>query len=221
MTLYAYVTPDSSTDCKVPGYFSANPRYIFKPGDIIQSACSDGYFLFEIQADGSSVQVARQLVRDTVLLTTESALAVQEPTGLDAPMVVDFGGPVGDDTDPIQLLADQHFRANIDLPDLRWRARLQIGRQDINLQAQLFVRVLIEGVQPASSLYIELGTSATSFPVYITAFFGLAAGQELWIEMIRDSSGVDSGGLYTENPTLAGWNDATSTFMQISEATVG
>lgn len=221
ITIYVYTAHEELSSAVVaPGYFARNPRFTFHPGDIIYAACQDGYKTLEVQADTTSAAFARQAIGDAVLIKAESAMAAQEPTGLDAPLVLDFGGPVGIDSDKIQILANQHIRANIDLPDLRARIRLQVGRVGNPGQAHLFIRTVADGFQPFSSLYIELDDATQSQPMYITAWFSMTAGQEMWFEMVRDSAGIDAGGLYAQNPTLAGWNDATTTFLQISEAVV-
>ena len=218
-TFYGYTNMlDTDNDCKQPGYFARNPRFDFRPGDKIMATLKNGFFILEVASDTSTAIAARQVVGDNVLLTTTSALTAQEPAGLDTPLVIDFGGPVGLDSDPIQLLANQRLRANVDLPSMRARVRLQAGRLSVPMTANMYFRTLVNGVQTDSSLFIQMPDNVQSYPVYITAWFGLAAGQEVWFEMIRDSSGNDSGGLYSTNPVTAGWNDSTTTFLQISEA---
>ena len=218
ITVYFYTSFDLFNDILATGYFRRNPRFEFRYKDLVICQCPDGLHFAEVTQDITTVQPTYQPVVGSLLVNSESTLLVQEPTGLDTPMVVDFGGPVGTSEDKLQILPNQCLQANVALNNLHARMKLQIGRVDEPMQAHLYMRVVLNGTtQLGTTLYARIDDSTTAFPFYFNAPLTMEPGDTICFELIRDSAGANAGGLYVENPTLAGWNNASTASLLVYE----
>lgn len=133
----------------------------------------------------------------------------QEPTGLDTPLQVTFGPAQNGPTDPVQLDALGNITFN--------QAGLYLFNGYGNFERQgssggvtvTLFRALINGVQASPTKGVDLATTGTMIPYELTVPVQANAGDVLTWEIMRDSSGVDGGGLYTHT-VLGGWSDVPS-----------
>lgn len=75
-------------------------------------------------------------------------------------------------------------------------------------------RGILNGVQVTETKAFHLDTTGISIPYEVTIPFEANDGDIFWFEVMRDSSGVDAGGLYTHT-NLGGWSAVPSTQIQI------
>jgi hypothetical protein len=64
-------------------------------------------------------------------------------------------------------------------------------------------------------MYAILDDQKIALPFETTSELEAVAGMEIVVQIIRDSAGVDNGGLTSYSPTLAGVEDANSVQLTI------
>ena len=143
------------------------------------------------------------------------------PSGLDAPFQLTIGPAQLGPSDPVQLTALGEIRFN------------QAGQYMLSLQglfervgssggfALLHFRALINGVQSGNTQSIEINDTQTwtpyerTIPIYIAT-----PGTDLTFEIVRDSTGVDAGGLYPASVSTPGWPSTPSFAVQVYKASL-
>lgn len=133
----------------------------------------------------------------------------QEPAGLDTPLQVTFGTAQNGPTDPVQLDALGNITFN--------QAGLYLFNGYGNFERQgssggvtvTLFRALLNGVQVSPTKGIELSNTGIMVPYELTVPIQANAGDVLTWEIMRDSSGVNAGGLYTHT-VLGGWSNVPS-----------
>ena len=141
--------------------------------------------------------------------------ANQEPSGLNTPLQVKFGAAQNDSADPVMLDALGNITFN------QTGMYLFNGFGNIERQGSsggvcvLLFRALIDGVQAGVVKGFELNTTRIMFPYETTIVINITeVGTVLTWEILRDSSGVNQGGMYTH--TASGpWDDVPSAQIQI------
>lgn len=150
----------------------------------------------------------------STVLTAQSTAASQQPSGLGVPLKVEFG--------PAQTTADVSLSA---LGDLTFNTSGQylitlffrFGRTSATGDSFLFNRLLINGVQVLNSNALRLGTQDIVVPFSTSIGLAVSAGQVFTTEILRDSAGVNNGGLFQLTPSLAGWAPAPTATMVVSK----
>jgi hypothetical protein len=138
-----------------------------------------------------------------------SVASSQQPATQDTPIKVEFGGAQGTVADPVSIDVVGKLTFN-EAGSYRIRAILQYGRTGSSSQANLFARALINGAQVGNSVSASVDSAGILISSSVETWINMPAGAELEYEMLRDSSGVNAGGLFSATPTLAGWNFAPS-----------
>jgi len=138
----------------------------------------------------------------------------QEPSGLDSPLQVNFGDAQGSASDPIMLddLGNITFnQGGIYL--FNGYANFERKGASGGVTVTLF-RALLNGVQQGPTKGVDLSNTGIMFPYELTLPMQVNAGDVLTWEIMRDSSGVDAGGLYTH--TNSGpWSNVPSSDIRI------
>ena len=153
------------------------------------------------------------------LLLSSSSTANQEPSGLDTVLQVTFGAASGTPSDPVQLAADGTITFN--------EAGLYLFNGFGNFERQgssggvsvTLFRALINGSQVGVIKAVELDSTGVMIPYEVTTPIQANAADTLTWEILRDSSGVDQGGLYTHT-TLSAWDDVPSASISIYRLTL-
>lgn len=151
----------------------------------------------------------------TQLIIATSVAASQQPVTTDTPLQVEFG--------PLKTTT------NIDLSAtgaLTFKTAgkyivspfFQYGRVGSSGTSFLLNRYLVNGVQVGNSLAAKIDNANTLVPWSSSIQFTAIAGDVLTIEIMRDSTGADAGGLFQALP-VAPWNAAPSASIQIYKAT--
>mgnify|MGYP003672594646 CR=1 FL=1 len=139
------------------------------------------------------------------ILDGVSLATSQEPTGLDAPLQIEFGVGVNSVTDPVMLSTAGALTINT-TGTYRIKLSLAYGRTGGAGVSEMYFRALVNGVQAGQSVHARIGSADVYIPYSDEAWLTLPAGVVITYELLRDSVGNDSGGIYSGNPTLAGWN---------------
>lgn len=155
--------------------------------------------------------------RHTVLLA--SSFSVQPPLpdtlALDTPLQLEFGAAQKGALDPVQIAADGTITIN-QTGQYFFDAVFQYGRSGAGQASWLFFRTLIDGVQEGNSIFAKIDNENNDTPLQLSGFLDVIKGQEITIEMVRDSQGFNSGSLMSDTPTLNDWNPSSSATIRIS-----
>lgn len=157
----------------------------------------------------SAIALSPQLVIQT------SSPNGQDPAGLDTPLQVSFGTGVGTISDPVMTSTGGDITFN-EVGTYFVNATGSVSRTGSSSGVAVFLfRALLDGVQFGSVGAVLLDTPGLTSPEILTFPLVITSpGTVLTFEVLRDSSGVNFGGLY---PTLtsSSWDDAPSTTLSI------
>ena len=143
-----------------------------------------------------------------------SSTVNQLPSGLDSALQVTFGAAQGTGSDPVMLDALGNITFN--------EGGIYLFQGFANFERKgssggtvvIAFRALLNGTQINSTKNIDMKDVDTSIPYDLTTPINASAGDVLTWEIMRDSSGVDNGGLYTHT-LLGGWSNVPSTSIDI------
>jgi hypothetical protein len=152
---------------------------------------------------------------DKAVLSLEGRSYVDQlPTGVDTPLQLSFGSAQNDITDDVMIDSNGTVTFNT-AGQYRFDMNAQYGRTNANNVSLIFYRFLINDTQEKPSLCAKLDNANIVIPYFVTCTFDVSAGDTLKMEIMRDSSGDNSGGVYTFDPVLAGWENAASTCIRV------
>jgi len=142
----------------------------------------------------------------------------QEPTGLGVALQVILGAPQTTDTwdlsaaGAVTCLVEDEYVVTV---------KFQVGRRGSSGGlAQIYARVLINGIQEGASVHVILDSPDFEIPAFFSGDRHFLVGDILTIEIVRDTDGADEGGLQAGNPSVAGWNDSPSVSLLLERTTV-
>lgn len=142
--------------------------------------------------------------------------ASQSPTAVDTPLQVNFGSP--QTTTHVSLAANGTLTFNT-AGTYTVTLFLRFGRTTGAGNAILVSRFLINDVQGLNSNAISMPDSNSIVPFSTTLMFTVTAGTTFKLQILRDSSGINNGGLFALTPVLSGWNVAPSATLVVSKLT--
>ena len=143
----------------------------------------------------------------TQVLTGASSAASQLPTTTNTALLVEFGTAQSNSDASITSTGVITFLT----PGQYLITRtLRYGRTALAGTAQIFTRHLINGAQSGPSSCISMDNNLDVTPHTVTILITATAGMTMSTEIIRDSSGVNVGGLYSAVPVASGWSSAPS-----------
>lgn len=169
-----------------------------------------------LKADGtldSNSYLTAANIQLTQVLNGTSTVA-QAPTALDTPLIVNFGAAQGSPSTDVQLQAGGKIIFN------RAGAYFVNGFGSVERQgssggvAVLVFRVVLNGVQISATKGFHMDTPNLPTEYEVTIPFQANAGDVLEFQIMRDSSGVNFGGVYP-HVNLGGWSNVPSTQIQI------
>ena len=158
--------------------------------------------LFANTFEFTSVLVARSTVN-------------QLPSGLDTALQVSFGPAQGTSGDAVMIASNGTITFNqTGLYLINGYGNIERQGSSGGVTVTLF-RFLVNGVQSSSTKGVELDSTGVMFPYEITIPINITtAGTTMSFEIMRDSSGVNNGGLYTHT-NLGGWSNVPSAEISI------
>lgn len=158
---------------------------------------------------GDLLSYFNSLLGAQLVLNAQSTL-IQAPSDLDTPLQVTFGGAQGSPSTPVQIDASGNITFN------------QSGLYFINAYGSVervgssggtaifLFRGLLNNNPATTVKAFHLDTPNIAFPYEITVPFQANAGDVFKFQVMRDSSGVNHGGLYPHT-NLGGWANTPST----------
>ena len=141
--------------------------------------------------------------------------APQVPAGLDLPLQITFGPDQLGDPD-VTIAADGTVTF-LTPGQYRYDLKLYVTRTTVVGEANILVRGLINGVQFGNPVGMVLADANTTSPLLLDGILLIGAADvplAYTAEIVRDSSGIDNGGL-TGITTLVGWGNTPSARIQI------
>ncbi len=148
------------------------------------------------------------------VLTSASTVTSQQPTAVNTPLQVEFGAGV---TTADATLDNTGVLTFNQAGDYFITVFLRYGRTTSAGQAILFNRFLVNGAQILNSNVVKLPDQDIVVPFSATLAYTATAGDTVKMEIMRDSAGVNNGGLFRIVPTAAGWNPAPSATLVLSK----
>lgn len=163
---------------------------------------------------GSIASVCASVFQFTPVLAAQSTVT-QTPSGLDTALQVTFGAAQGTSGDAVMISSGGLITFN------ETGLYLINGYGSVERQgssggvAILLFRFLVNGTQAGSVKAFHLDSTGVSTPYEITFPINITtAGTTASFEIMRDSSGVNAGGLYPHT-NLGGWSNVPSTEVNI------
>lgn len=96
------------------------------------------------------------------------------------------------------------------------RIKLQAGRTGASGSSILLSRILVNGAQYGSPAATKLVSADVTIPIESRVVINPAAGQTFAVQIMRDSAGTNSGGVYPQVATVTAWGTAPSALLVIS-----
>lgn len=162
-------------------------------------------------------------IRIDRVLNGLSTSASQEPTGLgEANQIqIEFGPAQNTESDAIQLLTDGTIQIN-ETGLYRVKITLSYGRTGGTGDSEIRFRALVNGVQAGQSVGTRIDNAKIITTFGDEAWLNLPAGVTIQYQLMRDSSGNNSGGLHTPTftaATAASWNDCANAAIRVERWT--
>jgi len=175
----------------------------------LQSVAGPVAFVSTVTKGGKGVLIA---ARERDILRGFSTAATQRPTTLGTAIQVEFGA--ANAASELSLAANGTITCNVS-GTYAIRFKLQFGRSGASGVSYLMTRILKNGVQFGVTQSTRLSSSDSIIPTDSRVVMGLLAGDTVNMELIRDSLGVNSGGLY-QQLSSHGWSAAPSALLVAS-----
>ena len=167
-------------------------------------------FYSTITTGGHSVLIA---ARERDILRGFSSAAIQQPTILGTAIQVEFGA--ANAASELSLAANGTLTCNVS-GTYAIRFKLQFGRSGASGVSYLMTRILKNGSQFGVTQSTRLSSSDSIIPTDSRVVMTLLAGDTVKMELVRDSLGANSGGLYQQAASTPGWSAAPSALLVAS-----
>lgn len=131
----------------------------------------------------------------------------QNPTGLGVALQVTLGDPQTTTWFDVDALGNVTCLVAGEYGSI---LKVSTGREGAGLVAQIYLRILINGVQLGNSTHTILDNDRIEIPSSYDGTLVLAVNDVLTVEIIRDTDGTDEGGLRAGIPDVVGWNPSPS-----------
>lgn len=153
-------------------------------------------------------------VKEVEVLRAPSTVA-QAPTAVDTPLQLTFGAAQKSSADPVMVNAAGVVTFN-KAGAYAVRIKLQCGRTGATGTSILLSRILLGGVQFGSAACVKMTQTDATTPTDSRVVINATAGQTLAIQIMRDSTGSNFGGVYPQAATVTAWGTAPSALLVIS-----
>lgn len=151
------------------------------------------------------------------LIDSASTAATQLPAGLGSAMQIEFGPAVGTGANPVMLSAAGAITIN-ESGLYRFKVSVQYGRAGATGASIIFLRALVNGVQAGRSIATKVDNADSLINFSDEAWLFLPATTVITYEIIRDSAGDNSGGLY-QTTSSHGWNSSPTASLRVERWT--
>lgn len=148
------------------------------------------------------------------LIDGESAAVAQNPSGLGIPLQIEFGPAI--DAGEVVLSATGALTF-VDGGTYRVKVNTQLGRTGGSGTSELYLRALVNGVQAGRSVAFKLDDSNVLLNFVDEAWLTLPSGTVVTYEIVRDTTGNNSGGALQATPAVSGWNASPSAAIRVEK----
>jgi len=163
------------------------------------------------QVDQSALGGPVSVIIETAILAASEV--DQDPTGLGVPLQVTLGD--AQTTDYFDLDAAGNLTC-LQTDEYTMRAKFTVGRESNTGESEIYTRGLINGVAVGHTSHTIIDNQRTEIPFDFEANGTLTAGDVVTFEIVRNTTGDDSGGLRVGVPAVAGWATSPSVRVLIS-----
>lgn len=139
----------------------------------------------------------------------------QAPTAVDTALQLTFGAAQKSASDPVMINAAGLVTFNT-AGNYAVRVKLQCGRTGATGTSILLSRILLGGVQYGSAACVKLTQTDATTPIESRVVINATAAQTLAVQIMRDSTGSNFGGVYPQVATVTAWGTAPSALLVIS-----
>lgn len=157
-------------------------------------------------------------VKEVEVLRAPSTVA-QAPTAVDTPLQLTFGAAQKSSADPVMVNAAGVVTFN-KAGAYAVRIKLQCGRTGATGTSILLSRILLAGAQFGSAACVKMTQTDATTPTDSRVVINATAGQTLAIQIMRDSTGSNFGGVYPQAATVTAWGTAPSALLVVSRLEV-
>lgn len=168
-------------------------------------------FADTLQKGGKNVLVG---AIETELLRASSTASTQQPTSLGSAIKVEFGPAQKTASDPVMLSAAGDITIN-QTGVYAVRIKLQFGRSGAVGVSYLSTRIMKGAAQFGATQCTRLSSSDSIIPTDSRVVMSLLAGDIISLQLIRDSLGSNSGGLFAQ-ASSHGWALAPSALLVVT-----
>ena len=150
------------------------------------------------------------VINQELMLNATSVSASQSPSGVDVPMTIEYGAAQNGASDPVEIDVNGNITFN-ETGSYGIAIALQFGRTGASGTSEVVFRSMVD--IGGGGTFFQAGDSIATFignsndlqliQVFLPVTIPVA-GTILRQEIIRDSNGHNSGGLFQYMPTLAG-----------------
>lgn len=153
-------------------------------------------------------------IKEVEVLRAPSTV-VQAPTAVDTPLQLTFGAAQKSSADPVMINAAGLVTFNV-AGVYAVRIKLQCGRTGATGTSILLSRILLAGGQFGSAACVKMTQTDATTPTDSRVVINATAGQTFSVQIMRDSTGSNFGGVYPQAATVTAWGTAPSALLVIS-----
>ena len=153
-------------------------------------------------------------MKEVEVLRAPSTVA-QAPTAVDTALQLTFGAAQNSASNPVMINAAGLVTFNT-AGSYAVRVKLQCGRTGATGTSILLSRILLGGAQFGSAACVKMTQTDATTPTDSRVIINATAGQTLAVQIMRDSTGSNFGGVYPQAATVAAWGTAPSALLVIS-----
>tara|TARA_R110000772_G_scaffold188732_1_gene299796 strand:+ start:4923 stop:5786 length:864 start_codon:yes stop_codon:yes gene_type:complete len=186
-------------------------EYSVELPDGLTGASEGGYTYYHKNSFNPDV-----LLEHTEDIFYTQSLIDQGPTLLDTVHQITFGAPASNEFFSISAAGELTCLL---AGDYKVRLKISVGRTgDSSHSSQVYLRGLINGVQATNSVLTVIDSPKIEIPQLYERIIPLNVNDVATFEIIRDSSGDNSGSLLVGLPTVTGWGPSPSALINVSRS---
>jgi len=150
------------------------------------------------------------------IFSGSSTAADQQPTGTNTELQIEFGIAQNDGADKAMIDVNGTITFNV-AGTYTVKFKTQYGRSGAAAASLLAFRWLVNDVMSGNALVAKVDDDVLLLPWEAELLVVATAGDTLKAEIIRDSGGHDSGGLFKTTLNASGWGDAPSASIAVKK----
>lgn len=166
--------------------------------------------------DGTTAFVNPVTLNNVTIASTLEAFstATQAPTATNTALQVTFGsGASNSDVEVSSAGVVTIKTAGLYLVEIL----LNVSRETSDQEAIVMARTLVNDVAVGTTASVVIDSDTMSVPVKLSQFRKFTANDTLKVQIIRDDSGEDDGGLFSIATSTSGWAASPSAYVKVQK----